>query len=81
MLGSIARAKLPATGGLLSGSGADGAKGLQILLQTGGKAFVGTPADGTPRDRISAVQALGVAATELASDALADWVLEATAKR
>ena len=80
LLGSIARAKLPATGGLLSGSGADGAKGLQILLQTGGKAFVGTPAEGTPRDRISAVQALGVAAAELASDALADWVLEATAK-
>ena len=80
LFGSIARAKLAATGGLLSGSGADGAKGLQILLQTGGKAFVGTPAEGTPRDRISAVQALGVAATELASDALADWVLEATAK-
>lgn len=80
LLGSIARAKVPATGGLLSGSGADGAKGLQILLQSGGKAFVGTPADGTPRDRLSALQALGVAATELESGALADWVLEATAK-
>lgn len=80
LFGSIARAKLPATGGLLSGSGADGAKGLQILLQSGGKAFVGTPAEGTPRDRLSALQALGVAATELGSGSLADWVLEATAK-
>ena len=57
LFGSVARAKLPAHAGLLSGSGADGAKGLQILMQTGGKVFLEDPAEGAPRDRMNAVHA------------------------
>lgn len=35
LFGSIARGRIPANAGLLSGSGSDGAKGLQILMQAG----------------------------------------------
>lgn len=79
LLASIARARVPASAGLLPGTGADGAKGLQLLTQGGGKAFVSTPPDGAPRDRLGAVQALGIAASELAPEALAGWILEQTA--
>ncbi|MEM7779737.1 MAG: chemotaxis protein CheB [Pseudomonadota bacterium] len=80
LFGSIARARLTATGGLLPGTGSDGAKGLQILLQIGGKAFVETPGEGAPADRHNALRALGVAAEPLNCNGLAAWVLDATAK-
>lgn len=80
LFGSIARAKIPASAGLLSGSGADGAKGLQILMQTGAKVFLEDPAQGAPRDRINAVHGLGVAAADMPSDELAQWILKAAAK-
>lgn len=80
LFGSIARAKVPAHGGLLSGSGADGAKGLQILMQTGGKVFLEDPAEGAPRDRMNAVHALGVAAADMPSDELSKWILGVSGK-
>ena len=80
LFGSVARAKLPAHAGLLSGSGADGAKGLQILMQTGGKVFLEDPAEGAPRDRMNAVHALGIAAADMPSGELLEWILKGTAK-
>lgn len=80
MFGSIARARVPAQAGLLSGSGADGARGLEILMQAGGKVFVEDPAEGAPRDRLNAVHALGVAAANMPASELGDWILKAAAK-
>lgn len=80
LFGSIARARLPAHAGLLSGTGADGAKGLQILMQTGAKVFLEDPAEGAPRDRMNAVHGLGVAAADMPAAELVGWILNGTAK-
>ncbi|KEO90757.1 hypothetical protein EH31_06885 [Erythrobacter longus] len=80
LFGSIARARIAVHAGLLSGAGADGAKGLQILMQTGAKVFLEDPADGAPRDRINAVHALGVGAADMPVGDLAAWLLNGTAK-
>ncbi|MEM6493026.1 MAG: response regulator [Pseudomonadota bacterium] len=79
LLGSIARAGVPAIGGLLVGSGRDGAKGLQIFAGAGYATFVQTPADYAPRDRYEAVRALGLETDELKTDLLGAWVLQRTA--
>lgn len=79
LLGSIARAGVPAIGGLLVGTGRDGAKGLQIFAGAGYQTFIQPPADYAPRDRYEAVRALGLDAQEIKADALALWVLDKTA--
>lgn len=79
LLGSIARASIPAVGGLLVGSGSDGAKGLQIFAGAGYETFVQSPSEYTPRERFDAVHALGLEADELKADAIGNWVLEKTA--
>ena len=79
LLGSIARAAVPALGGVLVGTGRDGAKGLQIFAAAGYEIFVQPPADYAPRDRYDAVRALGLEAPELKADALGNWVLVKTA--
>jgi two-component system chemotaxis response regulator CheB len=78
LLGSLARSGIPAVGGLLPGTGSDGAKGLQILSQAKGRVFVQVPADYAPRERYDAVRALGIEVAELKQDALASWILDAT---
>ncbi|MEO0464742.1 MAG: chemotaxis protein CheB [Pseudomonadota bacterium] len=80
LLGSLARAGLPALGGLLVGTGRDGAKGLQILSGAGCETFLQVPADYAPRERYDAVHAQGVDATELKEELLGDWILKATAQ-
>lgn len=79
LFGSIARASIPAIGGLLVGSGRDGAKGLQIFAGAGYEIFVQTPADYAPRDRYEAVRALGLEAQDIKAEALGAWVLDKTA--
>lgn len=79
LLGSIARAAVPALGGVLTGSGADGAKGLQILNASGGKVFAQKPADYAPRGRYDALSGLGVEFADLKPDQLAGWIIEQTA--
>lgn len=79
LLGSLARSGLPVVGGLLPGTGADGAKGLQILGAAGGRLFVQQPADYAPRERYEAALALGLDLAEIRQDALAAWILAATA--
>lgn len=78
LLGSIARSGLPALGGLLSGSGTDGVRGLAILAETGGKVFVQRPADYAPRDRYDAVRAQGIEVADVRQEAIPDWIIEAT---
>lgn len=81
LLGSLARSGLPVVGGLLPGSGADGAKGLQILGAAGGRLFVQQPADYAPRERYEAALALELDIAEIKQDALAAWILDATAAK
>ncbi len=78
LFGSIARGGVEAVGGVLVGTGADGAKGLQIFAGAGYITFTQTPADYAPRDRFEAVRALGLETDELAADLLQAWVLEKT---
>lgn len=78
LFGSLARSGLPAMGGLLTGSGADGVRGLAILAETGGKVFHQRPADYAPRDRYDAVRAQGIDLPDLRQEAIPDWILEQT---
>lgn len=79
LFGSLARAQLPAVGGLLVGTGADGAKGLQILGGTDAQTCIQKPADYAPADRFKAAQDLGVNSAALAQNEIAAWALEHTA--
>jgi two-component system chemotaxis response regulator CheB len=78
LFGSIARSGLPALGGLLTGSGADGVRGLAILADAKGKIFVQRPADYAPRDRYDAVRAQGLEFDDLRQEAIPDWIVEQT---
>jgi two-component system chemotaxis response regulator CheB len=78
LFGSLARSGLPVLGGVLTGSGTDGVRGLGILAETAAKVFVQRPPDYAPRDRYDAVRAQGIAATDLREEAIPDWVLEQT---
>lgn len=78
LFGSLARSGLPVLGGVLTGSGTDGVRGLGILSETGARVFVQRPADYAPRDRYDAVRALGAEMPELREEAIPEWVLEQT---
>lgn len=78
LFGSIARTGLPALGGLLTGSGNDGVRGLNILAEAKGRVFVQRPADYAPRDRYDAVRALGMDLADLRQEAIPAWILEQT---
>ncbi len=78
LFGSLARTGLPALGGLLTGSGTDGVRGLGVLAQAGGKVFIQRPADYAPRDRYDAVRAQGLELADLAQEAIPEWVLAQT---
>jgi two-component system chemotaxis response regulator CheB len=78
LFGSLARSGMPALGGLLTGSGTDGVRGLAILAETKGKVFVQRPADYAPRDRYDAVRAQGLELADLRQEAIPDWILETT---
>lgn len=78
LFGSIARSGLPALGGLLTGNGTDGVRGLAILAETGGKVFVQRPADYAPRDRYDAVRSQAMELADLRQEAIPEWILEAT---
>jgi two-component system chemotaxis response regulator CheB len=78
LFGSLARTGLPALGGLLTGGGTDGVRGLGILAETKGKVFVQRPADYAPRDRYDAVRAQGLELADLRQEAIPEWILEQT---
>lgn len=78
LFGSLARTGLPALGGLLTGGGTDGVRGLGILAETKGKVFVQRPADYAPRDRYDAVREQGLELADLRQEAIPEWILEQT---
>ncbi|WP_379921914.1 response regulator [Erythrobacter sp. R86502] len=78
LFGSLARSGMPALGGLLTGNGADGVRGLSILAETKGRVFVQRPADYAPRDRYDAVRGLGIEIADLRQEAVAGWILDQT---
>jgi two-component system chemotaxis response regulator CheB len=78
LFGALARTGLPALGGLLTGNGSDGVRGLNILAEAGGKVFVQRPADYAPRERYDAVRALGLELADLRQEAIPEWILEQT---
>ncbi|MFM7348614.1 MAG: response regulator [Erythrobacter sp.] len=78
LFGSLARTGLPALGGLLTGGGTDGVRGLGILAETKSKVFVQRPADYAPRDRYDAVRAQGLELADLRQEAIPEWILEQT---
>ncbi|MBI1403889.1 MAG: response regulator [Porphyrobacter sp.] len=78
LFGSLARSGTGAVGGLLTGSGSDGVRGLNILSEAGGKLFVQRPADYAPRERYDAVRALGLQLADLRQEAIPEWILEQT---
>lgn len=78
LFGSLARTGLPALGGLLTGGGTDGVRGLGILAEGKGKVFVQRPADYAPRERYDAVRAQGLELAELRQEAIPGWILEQT---
>lgn len=80
-LGSVARAGMPAIGGVLAGKGQDGAKGLQILSGAGCPAFVLSPPEYAPRDAYDGVRALGFDCDELNAEGLWPWLMEKSAAK
>lgn len=78
LFGSLARSGLAALGGLLTGNGTDGVRGLGILAETGARVFVQRPADYAPRDRHDAVRAQGFEVADLREEAIPEWILEQT---
>lgn len=78
LFGSLARSGLSALGGLLTGNGTDGVRGLNILADASGRVFVQRPADYAPRDRYDAVRALGLELADLRQEAIPAWILEQT---
>ncbi|MDE2405377.1 MAG: response regulator [Sphingomonadales bacterium] len=59
LFGTIARAGTPAVGAVLTGMGADGAKGLKMMRDAGCRTFVEDPASATVGEAPAAAQALG----------------------
>lgn len=78
LFGSLARSGLPAVGGMLTGSGTDGVRGLAILAEAKGRVFVQRPADYAPRDRYDAVRAQALDLADLRQEAIPEWILEQT---
>jgi two-component system chemotaxis response regulator CheB len=78
LFGSLARTGLPALGGLLTGSGNDGVRGLGLVAEAKGRVFVQRPADYAPRDRYDAARALGLEMADLRQEAIPAWIIEQT---
>ncbi len=79
LFGSLARSGIPAVSGLLTGNGADGAKGAQLLASSGAQVFVQKPPSYASQDRFKAVEATGASVEVLEQDAIANWILAKTA--
>lgn len=71
LLGTIARANVPAVGMVLTGMGDDGAKGLKMLQGIGGTTIVQDPATATVAEAPAAAIAAGGAGQVIALDCIA----------
>lgn len=70
LFGSIARGSVPATAAVLTGMGADGAKGLKLMRDQGCKTFVQDPGTAMVAEAPAAAIAMGAAETQLGLDEL-----------
>lgn len=77
LFGTIARSAVPAVGAVLSGMGDDGAKGLMLLRNAGGKTFAQSRDSATVPEAPAAAMDTGAAEQELAVEELAKAVLAA----
>ena len=75
LFGTIARAGVPAVGAVLTGMGEDGAKGLKLLRDSGGKTFAQDRSTATVSEAPAAAMASGAAEQELGLEDLAEAVL------
>jgi two-component system chemotaxis response regulator CheB len=77
LFGTIARAGVPAVGGVLSGTGKDGARGLKLMRDAGCTTMVQDPASATVSEAPREALAAGAAETQLDLGALAHAIVEA----
>jgi len=75
LFGTMARAGVPAVGALLTGMGADGAKGLKMLRDAGGKTYVEDPNTATVGETPAAAVAAGAGEKVLPLDQLGAAIL------
>ena len=75
LYGTIARAGVPAVGAVLTGMGADGAKGLKLMRDAGCETLAQDCASATVSEAPSAAIAAGAVQRELPLDALSDAIL------
>jgi len=77
LFGTIARARVPAVGTVLTGMGEDGAKGLKLMRDAGCRTFAQDRASAMVAEAPAAALAAGAAEAELDLDALAAAVIKA----
>lgn len=77
LFGTMARAAVPAVGAILTGMGADGAKGLRMLRDAGSHTFVEDPATATVGETPAAAVAAGAANQVLSLEALGQAIVAA----
>lgn len=75
LFGSIARGAIPSVGAVLTGMGADGAKGLKLMRESGFDTYVQDRKTAMVAEAPEAVIALDAAASELGLEAIAAAVL------
>ena len=77
LFGTIARSGIAAVGGVLTGMGADGAKGLKLMRDAGCRTFIEDPASATVGEAPAAAAALGAAEKALGLEELGVAVISA----
>lgn len=80
LFGTLARGGVPVVAAMLTGHGADGAKGLKIMRDGGFETFVQTPASALVAEAPEAAIALGAAKHQLALEEIGAAMLAACAK-
>ena len=75
LFGTMARAGVAAVAGVLTGMGADGAKGLKMMRDAGCRTFIEDPATATVAEAPAAAAALGAAEKTLGIEALGAAVI------
>lgn len=81
LLASLARAGLPALGGVLAGTSGDGARGLDALAKSGAVTCLQNSDSVGPNNRYEAVRAVCAAAEGVDAVDLPAWILAATRKQ
>jgi len=77
LFGTLARAGVPAVGAVLTGMGADGAKGLKMMRDAGCRTFIEDPATATVGEGPAAAAAIGAPEKVLAIEPLAEAIIAA----